>query len=200
MRRSQLRSAAALLIVGIVLAACRTAPAPLPQAGGWDVRKPQLQARTHFELKGRVAVAAGTDGFNANLHWIQDGGLSQLTLEGPLGVGGAQITANGNELTLVTSRGEHISSDAAHAGLVQRLGFDPPLASLRYWVLGVPDPAQPVTEELDVNQQRLAALTQAGWHVGYASYVSSGGETLPARLTLERAGVRVRVLVDDWQL
>jgi outer membrane lipoprotein LolB len=51
-----------------------------------------------------------------------------------------------------------------------------------------------------VTQQRLTALTQAGWHVGYASYVSSVGETLPARLTLQRADVRVRVLVDDWQL
>jgi outer membrane lipoprotein LolB len=200
MRRSQLRCAAGLLTVLTALAACRTAPAPLPQGIGWEVRRPQLQARTHFELKGRVAVAAGTDGFNADLRWIQDGSRSQLSLEGPLGVGGAQITADGNELALVTSRGEHISSDAAHAALVQRLGFDPPLASLRYWILGVPDPGQPVTEELDVSQQRLTALTQSGWHVGYASYVSSGGETLPARLTLQRADVRVRVLVDDWQL
>jgi outer membrane lipoprotein LolB len=200
MRRRQLRPAAALLTMLAALAACRTAPPPLPQGIGWDARKPQLQARGHFVLKGRVAVAAGTEGFNADLHWTQDGSRSQVTLEGPLGVGGAQITANGNELALVTSRGEHISSDAAHAALAQRLGFDPPLASLRYWILGVPDPAQPAQEELDVSQQRLTGLTQAGWHVGYSSYGSAGGEALPARLTLQRADVRVRVVVDDWQL
>jgi outer membrane lipoprotein LolB len=200
MRHSELRLAAALLMMLAALAACRTAPAPLPAGVGWDARKMQLQARTHFELKGRVAVAANSEGFNADLHWIQDGSRSQVTLEGPLGAGGAQITSDGNELTLVTSRGEHMASDTAHAALAQRLGFDPPLASLRYWILGVPDPAQPATEELDANQQRLTALTQAGWHIGYAGYGSTAGEALPARLTLQRDNVRVRVVVDNWQL
>jgi outer membrane lipoprotein LolB len=200
MPRSRWRLAAALLAIGSLLAACRTAPPPLPAGASWSERKPQLQARAHFELKGRVAVAAGGEGFNADLHWIQDGNRSQLTLEGPLGVGAVQITATGNDVSMVTARGEHIDSDAAHAALVQRLGFDPPLASLRYWVLGVPDPAQPATEELDTGQQRLTGLTQAGWHVDYATYAAAGGETLPARLTLQRQQVRVKVLIDDWQL
>src|SRR5205823_11616108 len=45
-------------------------------------------------------------------------------------------------LAIVTARGQHLDSAAAHADLATRLGFDPPLASLRYWILGVPDPAQ----------------------------------------------------------
>jgi len=114
-------------------------------------------------------------------------------------VGGAELTAAGDELTVVTSRGERIESAAAHAELATRLGFDPPLSSLRYWVLGVPDPTQPASESLDPSQQRLAGLTQGGWHVRYQSYASAGGEALPARLTLERDTVRVRLLVDDWQ-
>ena len=179
--------------------ACRTAPPLQAPAASWEARRAQLQARQHFELKGRVAVAAGSDGFNANLRWIQDGARSQLSLEGPLGVGGAQVTAAGSDLTLVTARGEHMDNAAAHAALAARLGFDPPLASLRYWVLGVPDPAQPSTEELDQSQQQLLGLTQAGWHIDYAAYASSGGESLPARLTLQRDKVRVRLLVDTWQ-
>lgn len=199
MRPRALRSGAALLAILASLAACRTAPPPLPGVASWDARKAQLQGWTHFELKGRVAVAAGSDGFNADLHWIQDGARSQVTLQGPLGVGASEITATGEQLALVTSRGEHIDSDAAHAALAQRLGFDPPLASLRYWILGVPDPGQPSTEELDASQRRLSALTQGGWHVAYASYVAAGDGALPARLTLLRNDVRLRVLVDDWQ-
>jgi outer membrane lipoprotein LolB len=200
MRSSRPRLGAALALAAL-LAACRTTPPTLPPSTvPWDVRRPQLQAHTHFELKGRVAVAAAGEGFNANLHWTQDGTRSQLTLEGPLGVGGAQLTASGEELSLVTARGEHVNNAEAHAALQARLGFDPPLSALRYWVLGVPDPAQPATEALDATQQRLAGLSQEGWRVDYQSYVTAAGEALPARLTLQRDDVRVRLLVDNWQL
>jgi outer membrane lipoprotein LolB len=197
MGSSGLRLCAALALA--LLAACRTLPpAPAGQTA-WEVRRPELQARAHFELQGRVAVAAGNEGFNANLRWLQDGDHSQLTLEGPLGVGGAQVSAQGNNLTLVTSRGERIESDAAHAELQARLGFDPPLSALRYWVLGVPEPGQPATEALDSAQQRLSGLTQDGWHVDYVSYASANGEPLPAKLTLQRDTVRVKLLVDSWK-
>jgi outer membrane lipoprotein LolB len=187
-----------LLLIAAV-AGCRTTPAQQTTAESWQARRPQLQARAHFVLSGRVAVATGNEGFNANLRWVQDGPRSQVTLEGPLGVGGAQISASGDELHLLTSRGEEMQSDAAHAALAQRLGFDPPISSLRYWVLGVPDPAQPATEALDPTQQRLSQLTQSGWHIDYNAYTSASGEPLPARLTLERDAVRVRLLVDNWQ-
>ena len=197
MRNSALRLGAAALAV---LAGCRTLPPAPPPSASWEARRPQLQSLAHFQLHGRVAVAAGGEGFNANLRWTQDGARSEVTLEGPLGVGGAQLTAMGDELTVVTSRGERIESTAAHAELTARLGFDPPLSSLRYWVLGVPDPAQPSTESLDPAQQRLSGLTQGGWHVEYQSYEFAGREALPARLTLQRDTVRVRLLVDGWQI
>jgi outer membrane lipoprotein LolB len=196
MRNSALRLGAALLAA---LAGCRTLPPAPPAGASWEIRRPQLQSLEHFALRGRVAVAADGEGFNANLRWTQDGDRSQVTLEGPLGVGGTQLTASGDDLTVVTSRGERIESTAAHAELAARLGFDPPLTSLRYWVLGVPDPAQPASESLDPAQQRLSALTQGGWHVEYQSYGSAGGEPLPARMTLQRDAVRVRLLVDNWQ-
>ena len=196
MRTERLRLGAALLAV---LAGCRTLP-PAPPAGeSWELRRPQLQSLEHFALRGRVAVAAGGEGFNASLRWTQEGNRSQVTLGGPLGVGGAKLTASGDDLTVITARGERIESEAAHAELAARLGFDPPLSSLRYWVLGVPNPGQPASESLDPAQQRLAALTQAGWHVEYQSYTSANGEALPARMTLQRDAVRVRLLVDDWQ-
>ena len=198
MRSRVLRAGAAAVLCA--LAGCRTAPVTFPALAPWEVRRPQLQAREHFDLSGRVAVATGHDGFNANLHWEQQGTRSQLMLEGPLGAGAVRISASGNDLDIVTARGEHVDRAAAHAELATRLGFDPPLPSLRYWILGVPDPAQPATEELDQRQQRLQGLTQGGWHIDYTRYVAVGAESLPTRLTLKRDAVRVRLLVDDWQL
>jgi outer membrane lipoprotein LolB len=181
-----------------VFAGCRTVPVHPPSAQAWDVRRPELQARDRFELKGRVAVAASGEGFNARLRWAQQGERSQLALEGPLGAGGVQVTSDGSDLSIVTSRGERFNSESARTELAARLGFEPPLKSLRYWILGVPDPAQPATEAVDPQQQRLQSLQQSGWQIDYGDYMPVGSEWLPARMTLQRAGVRVRLIVDGW--
>jgi outer membrane lipoprotein LolB len=187
-----------------VVAGCRTVPVAVqpPGAGAqpWDVTRPALQGHDHFQLQGRVAVAAGKDGFSAALNWTQAGTVSQVSLEGPLGAGAMQITANGDNLSILNSHGDHLDSDAARADLEARLGFEPPLGSLRYWILGVPDPATPAKESLDSQQQRLQSLSQDGWQVDYAGYMPNGGGWLPSRLTVQRKGVRVRVVVNDWHL
>lgn len=197
MRNELARSLAAAALV--LLAACRTAPPVAPASPSWQLRRPQLQARAHFALKGRVAVAAAGQGFNASLRWAQEGATSQVALEGPLGAGAVHISAQGNDLDIATANGARLESDAARAELAARLGFDPPLASLRYWVLGVPDPAQPAAETLDEAHQRLERLEQDGWRIDYGSYVAVGAEWLPARVTLQRDDVRVKLIVDNWQ-
>jgi outer membrane lipoprotein LolB len=182
----------------VMLASCRTVP-PVHEAPAtaWEVRRPQLQARDKFQLKGRVAVAAAGEGFNARLRWTQDGKQTRMSLDGPLGAGGVQVTSDGSAVSIVTSRGDRLDNDAARAELAKRLGFDPPLDSLRYWIQGVPEPGHPAQETLD-SQQRLAALQQDGWQITYTDYMSAGGEWLPSKLTLQREGVRLRVVVDGW--
>jgi outer membrane lipoprotein LolB len=181
----------------MLLAGCKTEPVRPTTTQPWDVRRSELQTRDRFELKGRVAVATGAEGFNASLRWQQTGGRSNLSLSGPLGAGSVQVTSDGSTLNVVTAHGDHLDSDAARAELANRLGFDVPLASLRYWVLGVPDPAQPAMESLD-SEQRLASLQQEGWQIEYGGYTTVRGEWLPARMTLQREGVRVRLIVDGW--
>ena len=111
----------------------------------------------------------------------------QLALDGPLGVGGARVTMDGTALSVVNAHGERLDSDAARAELKTRLGFDVPLASLRYWILGVPDPASPADEVVDV-EKRLTSLQQGGWQIEYADYVVVQGEWLPGRMTLQARG------------
>ena len=189
----------------VLIAGCRTAPIQQPATASqpWDATRSELQARDHFALKGRVAVAAGKDGFSASLRWTQAGTRSQVSLEGPLGAGAVQITSDGDALSIVNSHGDHLDSDAARDDLEARLGFDPPLNSLRYWIQGVPDPATPAKETVDPQQQRLQSLQQDGWQIDYTGYMpgttdGSGAAWLPSRMTVQRTGVRVRVLVDGW--
>jgi len=178
------------LLAGVALvltvAGCQTVPvAPAPSLP-WSVRRPSLQSLQRFGLDGRVAVAVGQQGFNAGIRWAQAGAVTRLVLTGPLGAGGVKVTADGADLTLITSSGKRLGADAARAELQDKLGFQPPLASVRYWVLGVPDPATPASVQLD-SQQRPSELTQAGWQIIYTSYMPVGAQWLPR-------------LVQGWQL
>ncbi|MGH8200853.1 MAG: lipoprotein insertase outer membrane protein LolB [Steroidobacteraceae bacterium] len=187
------------LALALALTACQTIPlAPAPSVS-WSVRRPALQTLSRFGLNGRVAVAVGKQGFNAGLRWTQAAAVTHLALTGPLGAGGVEVTANGGELSVVTSNGKRLGNDAARQELEAKLGFEPPLTSLRYWILGVPDPATTATVQLD-SQQRLTQLIQGGWQIAYSAYMPVGAEWLPRLMTLRRADVRLRIVVDGWQL
>lgn len=187
------------LTIAWALAGCQTVPvAPAPSVA-WSVRRPALQTLSRFGLNGRVAVAVGNQGFNAGLRWTQSAAVTHLALTGPLGAGGVEVTAEGDDLSVVTSSGKHLGAAEARAELADKLGFEPPLTSLRYWVLGVPDPDAPASVRLD-SRQRLAELTQNGWQIDYSAYMSVGAEWLPRLMTLRRQDVRVRMVVDGWRL
>jgi outer membrane lipoprotein LolB len=202
-RRAQARPAldaglAALIAMALLAAGCVSVPRRPSPSAPWPESRARLQSLASFGLKGKVGVAAGSEGFNASLQWDQQGARSAVALEGPLGIGGVHIVAEGTTLNVRDSRGQELDSDAARQELDTKLGFDPPLASLRYWVLGVPDPAQPSSETLG-SDQRLAALDQDGWHIVYAGYMQANGDWLPQRLTLTRGNVRVRLVVNSWR-
>jgi outer membrane lipoprotein LolB len=181
-----------------LLAACATVPRiEPPPAKPWAERRAELQALRDFELRGRVAVMAGEEGFNASLRWLQEQETARLALDGPFGAGGLELLAQGENLELRTARGERLDGEAARAELERRLGFAVPLGSLRYWVLGAPDPLPPAEESLDADQ-RLARLEQTGWIVDFDRYVLANGRWLPQRLTARRADARVRLVVDRW--
>jgi outer membrane lipoprotein LolB len=152
------------------------------------------QAQT-WDLAGRVAVAVGTQGWQASLDWRQRGADSEVHLAGPLGVGASVLRLTPAGLSV-----DGAPSDAsALAKLQERLGFALPLAQLRYWVLGVPDPGPPFTLERNP-EDRALHLAQADWSIDYDRYAQVDGDWLPARLALTRDDVRVRLVVEHWRL
>lgn len=192
-------SAALPGLAALALAACQTVPVPPAPTIAWSVRQPELQSLSTFRLNGRVAVAVEQRGFNANIRWMQSGTRTRMILSGPLGADAAQVTADGASLSVVTPHGRHLGNAAAREVLVRQLGFEPPLQSLRYWVLGVPDPGAAASVALDA-EQRPTTLRQGGWSIEYHSYMPVGADWLPRLLTVKRAGVRLRMVVDAWHL
>jgi outer membrane lipoprotein LolB len=178
----------------IALSACVTRPPP-NVTSAWSMRAQALQHANSWKLDGRAAVAAGTQGWQASLDWRQNDSSSELHLAGPLGIGAQVITR--------TAKGISVNgappSDSTLSQLQERLGFELPIDDLRFWLLGVPNPASAF--ELTRNpQDRALHLTQSNWSIDYDSYTPAGGDVLPARIVLTREDVRVRIIVDHWDL
>lgn len=189
----------ALLLCSALLAvsACHTL-API-RATPWGERRAALQAVEKFEVKGQLAVATPSEGYSANLRWQQQGTASDLLLRAPLGVGGAHLNFDGEILRVTNSQGAQLEGATAQAEVVRVLGFAPPLSSLRYWLLGTPDPASVATETLD-GDQRLAQLQQGDWQVDYDEYQQAAGLWLPRRVALHRGEIKVKLQLSHWLL
>lgn len=186
------------LTLCVLLVACPSVPRrPEAPALPWPERRAALQALDEFELRGRVAVSTAEEGFNASLRWEQEGEGARLSLDGPFGAGGLEIEARAHSFTLRNSRGETLDGEAARSALERELGFGLPLGSLRYWVLGVPDPALPAEEVLNETQQ-LVRLVQDGWAIDFGRYERVAGLWRPVRLTVRREAARVRLVIDRW--
>ena len=186
-------------VLALLLCACASLPRPAANSVPWAQRLAELQAITHFELRGRLAASTGSDGFSAGLRWQQHDDRAVIDLSAPLGFGAAHIEQSALELAVTTSKGLKLEGSAAGDELRTTLGFEPPLSSLRFWILGASDPTGSAQESLDA-QQRLAHLQQAGWQVDYEEYVLVQQQWLPRRLSVMRGALRLRVVVDGWQL
>jgi outer membrane lipoprotein LolB len=166
---------------------------------GWPQQRAALLAQTQFQFSGRLAVATGDQGFSGGIDWLEQAAQSTLQLRGPLGLASVQAQFDHQTLSLRLGDGTELRGPFAREALSQALGFDPPLASLAYWLRGCDDPATSADTALD-EQNRLASLVQQGWQVSYESYQRHGELWLPQRLTLRRDAVRLRLLIQNWTL
>jgi outer membrane lipoprotein LolB len=187
--------AAVLLLAG----GCATLPPP-GDAGDWPARREVLQALERWSLDGRIAVAAGEDGFSGGFDWVQAGEQADVELSGPLGGSAVNIHVDGDR-AVVSVGGQDARPEDAEALLARYFGPGRtlPAGQMRYWLLGVPAPQVPAEETLG-QDLRLATLAQSGWQVRFDRYETVGTIALPARLEMTTEGLRLRVVVSEWRV
>lgn len=150
---------------------------------------------TSWVAAGRLALANGEVGGSGGFVWEQEGPEMRLQLRGPLGAA-VEIAGDGERFSVTDSGGEVLGPDAETA-LRARLGADLPLSSLRYWMLGLPDPGSEA-HVIESDTVPLRVIDQRGWTIAYDAFTSTDGFSLPARLTATSGDVRLRLSVSDW--
>jgi outer membrane lipoprotein LolB len=190
-------------IAALLLTACSTlhgtAPSGAQDESAWQSHRAQLTTLTAWQFDGEVGFISGKDSGSGSLDWKQQDDKCSLDFHGPLGAGAVHMDGDATLLHVKTSRGDDFVTDDPETDLGVRLHQPLPVLSLRYWVLGLPDPGADFTKTSDANGE-LVILDQRGWHVEYRAYAPVDGYSLPTQLTLQRDTVRIKLAVSDWTL
>ena len=193
------RARFSFLLLWLVVAVAGCASVRPPAAGG---NVPDPERFTEWSARGRIGITAHGEGGSGSFTWRQAAGRTELALRGPLGAGGLDLVTDGVQLQVRDASGVALDGDAARAELEQRLGGPLPLVQLRYWILGVPAPAGhgPGAAPVQMATGSVPGFVQDGWVVTLDQSEVFGAWRLPVRLSATTSGVRIKLVVDDWQL
>jgi outer membrane lipoprotein LolB len=194
-RNARCRLPAVLLVA--LLAGCASLRVPQP-AGS----VPDPAVVTQWTAKGRIGFSAQGEGGSGSFVWRQLADRTELELRGPLGAGGVDLTTDGSQLELRDASGSALDGEAARAELERRLGGTLPLAQLRYWILGVPAPPESASGggPAQMATGAVPGFVQDGWVVSLDRSREFGGWRLPVRLSATTSRVRIKLVIDDWQV
>ena len=178
-----------LPLLVLLLAGCVTAPV--------EVQRP-AQADAAFAFNGRVAIKQGDKRENAGLRWVHHAAADEILLLAPLGQTVARIHRDDGVATLDAS-GKHYTAQDMSSLMQQVLGWQLPLSGLKYWVTALPAPDSESRIERNVNGQ-VSTLHQNGWEISYTRYAADSADALPLRMKLQRDGMQVLLVIDEWEV
>ena len=96
-------------------------------------------------------------------------------------------------VTIDHDDGQVESSDDPEQFINQQLGMFVPLHSLRYWVVGLPEPSKAF-------ETTAAGFNQAGWVNEYKQMQLANNEAMPRKMTVMNEQVKVKLIIDHWIL
>ena len=193
-----------VLVLVVALSACtslREASAPVDDSMAQRIA--QLSLLDAWSMQGRIAVKQPAGSGQGKIIWEQAGETADIGLAGPLGAGAINIHWVPDELTMVGAdldvQHRYTGEDAAEQFLAEQLGWRFPAASIRYWLLGIPNPGYQFEQEFG-EAGELLSISPLGWRVQYQRFARVDAHLLPSKLRIQNTEVRLRLIVDSWSL
>lgn len=146
-----------------------------------------------WHLEGRLAISAPKDSWSANIEWNHLPDSETIKLTGPLGQGAVVIELADGIVKIDRGGGNVQTSNQPEQFINQQLGLFVPLQSLSYWAVGLPEP------EIDF-QGTADGFVQDGWLVAYKELQKSGKETMPHKMAVSNQHVKLKLIIDQWDL
>jgi outer membrane lipoprotein LolB len=178
------RTPAVLLMTGLILAACQSAP-PLEETTAWQTRQQSLLALDHWQMQGRVNARYQDESHTPRIRWQQQDGHYTIRLWGALNAGATRIEGQPGYVTFEQG-GEIRSASSPEALILEHLGYELPVSQLEYWIKGLPTPDE--QHQLELGEfNEVVHLQQSGWTLHYEDYRLFGDYSLPRRIEMSRA-------------
>ena len=207
---------AGMAIGTLVLTGCASAPsrpAVDDPVEVWQHRVSDLSAIASWEVKAKLAVKTHKRGGQANMLWRREQADHNINLYGPLGGGRVILTRTAEGATLRDNKKRTYHAETTEELLYRVAGWQVPFGSMRYWVLGVPEPGQGYEESID-EWGRLQTLRQSGWEIEFVEYRDFDGRELPRKFLMtalpgtthivddqfgENDEVKVKIIIKRWR-
>jgi outer membrane lipoprotein LolB len=176
----------------LMLSACSTAPVA-PEAHYSRLAREHLYKLERWSFEGRLALTGKNDSWSASINWGHRPDDEKIKLSGPLGQGATVIQLTGDSVTIDRGDGQAQSSTQPEAFINQQLGMFVPVRSLRYWVIGLPEPTSAFIETAN-------GFSQAGWLIEYKQMEPVDDQSMPHKISVTNERVKLKLVIDQWVL
>ena len=191
-------------LIVVALAACTTtAPkiTPIDNADlAWEKRKSYIYKHPEWVAHLSLIGVTEQEKFKTRIIWQQRHDGYQIKLRDFIGRTVALIEGSAEKVVVKTSKGERYEDQNAETLIYGLFGLRIPVAGMRYWLRGVP---QPETEYIDLllRADGLAEnMRQAGWLLSYQNYANQDPVRLPTHAVFEYDDLALTVKVARWEL
>jgi len=176
----------------LLLSACSVVPVE-PSARYSRSSMLYLYDLERWSFEGRLALTGQNDSWSANISWEHSPDAEKIKLSGPLGQGAVVISLKGNVVTIDRGGNDVQSSSRPEEFINQQLGMFVPVRSLRYWVVGLPEPSRSY-KDTDIG------FNQAGWLSEYKQMQPVDGGAMPLKMMVMNKQVKLKLIIDHWVL